>query len=546
MWVTIGLGVVSGLSLLIYGIQMMSTALQKAAGNRLKEFVEFITKNRFIALISGMIITIILHSSSATSVMVVGFVNSGLMTLKQAVGVIMGANIGTTVTGQLLSFNLARYAPIALAVGLVLKITGKTTRRKDFAEILIGIGILFIGMGLLKDSVNPLKGYPKFEEYLIQWGSNPFLGISLGVIITVLMQSSAATIALLIALGSEGILPLDAAIYILYGDNIGTCTTALFSSIGSSRNARRIAFIHLLFNIIGTLIFVLVLGKPMLRFITNLNPTDVARQVANSHSLFNIINVILLFPAAGLLVKISELVIRDKDEKEESPLLDPRFLATPTIALQNTIAESVAMAKLAKRSLESAILSYKNRDKSHIDESNRLEEQINRYQHLIMAYLQELSEAALSQGDRRVVDALFNTVSDIERIGDHAENIAQLSNDYIDGNVEFDPEATKEMRAIIDHVLHTLTIIINAMRLDDVELAKEVMELEDQMDEMEKVSQQNHIDRMHTKEATIQSGVIFLDLLSNLERVLDHANNIAQSIIELQGDMNSIFTHKDD
>ncbi|HZK10684.1 MAG TPA: Na/Pi cotransporter family protein [Clostridia bacterium] len=546
MWVTIGLGVVSGLSLLIYGIQMMSTALQKAAGNRLKEFVEFITKNRFIALISGMIITIILHSSSATSVMVVGFVNSGLMTLKQAVGVIMGANIGTTVTGQLLSFNLARYAPIALAVGLVLKITGKTTRRKDFAEILIGIGILFIGMGLLKDSVNPLKGYPKFEEYLIQWGSNPFLGISLGVIITVLMQSSAATIALLIALGSEGILPLEAAIYILYGDNIGTCTTALFSSIGSSRNARRIAFIHLLFNIIGTLIFVLVLGKPMLRFITNLNPTDVARQVANSHSLFNIINVILLFPAAGLLVKISELVIRDKDEKEESPLLDPRFLATPTIALQNTIAESVAMAKLAKRSLESAILSYKNRDKSHIDESNRLEEQINRYQHLIMAYLQELSEAALSQGDRRVVDALFNTVSDIERIGDHAENIAQLSNDYIDGNVEFDPEATKEMRAIIDHVLHTLTIIINAMRLDDVELAKEVMELEDQMDEMEKVSQQNHIDRMHTKEATIQSGVIFLDLLSNLERVLDHANNIAQSIIELQGDMNSIFTHKDD
>lgn len=546
MWVTIGLGVVSGLSLLIYGIQMMSTALQKAAGNRLKEFVEFITKNRFIALISGMIITIILHSSSATSVMVVGFVNSGLMTLKQAVGVIMGANIGTTVTGQLLSFNLARYAPIALAVGLVLKITGKTTRRKDFAEILIGIGILFIGMGLLKDSVNPLKGYPKFEEYLIQWGSNPFLGISLGVIITVLMQSSAATIALLIALGSEGILPLDAAIYILYGDNIGTCTTALFSSIGSSRNARRIAFIHLLFNIIGTLIFVLVLGKPMVKLVTRINPTDVARQVANSHSLFNIINVILLFPAAGLLVKISELVIRDKDEKEESPLLDPRFLATPTIALQNTIAESVAMAKLAKRSLESAILSYKNRDKSHIDESNQLEEQINRYQHLIMAYLQELSEAALSQGDRRVVDALFNTVSDIERIGDHAENIAQLSNDYIDGNVEFDPEATKEMRAIIDHVLHTLTIIINAMRLDDVELAKEVMELENQMDEMEKVSQQNHIDRMHTKEATIQSGVIFLDLLSNLERVLDHANNIAQSIIELQGDMNSIFTHKDD
>lgn len=545
MWITISLGVLTGLGLLLYGIQMMATALQKAAGNRLKHFVDFITKNRFIALISGMIITIILHSSSATSVMVVGFVNSGLMSLEQAVGVIMGANIGTTVTGQLLSFNLTRYAPILLAIGLILQITGKTTRQKDFAEIFIGMGILFIGMGLLKEAMNPLKGYPKFEEYLIRWGSNPILGISLGVVITVLMQSSAATIALLIALGSEGILPLSAAIYILYGDNIGTCTTALISSVGSSINARRIALIHLLFNIIGTLIFVLILGKPLVRFITSMNPTDVARQVANSHSLFNIINVILLFPAANLLVKLSEIIIPHKAEKRETPLLDPRFLGTPAIALKNTVNEVINMTLMAKNSLECAILSYRNRDKIHIEESNRLEEKINNYQHLIMVYLQDLSETDLSKADRRLVDALFNTVSDIERIGDHADNIAELSNNFIDQDVDFDPESRAEIRAIIDHVLHTLNTLIEAMRLGDIEKAKEVILLEDQMDIMERESRQEYINRMHEKKATIQSGVIFLDLLSNLERVLDHCNNIAQSIISLQGDVRIPFIEED-
>ncbi|NLY36021.1 MAG: Na/Pi cotransporter family protein [Tissierellia bacterium] len=545
MWLTIILGVLTGLGLLLYGIQMMATGLQKVAGNRLKFFVEFLTRNRFIALLVGMIITIIVHSSSATSVMVVGFVNSGIMSLQQAVGVIMGANIGTTVTGQLLSFNLTRFAPIALAIGLVLQLTGKTTKRKNLAEVLIGMGILFIGMSLLKDAMNPLKGYPKFEEYLIRWGSNPFLGISLGIIITVLMQSSAATIALLIALGSEGILPLEAAIYILYGDNIGTCTTALFSSIGSSRNARRIAFIHLLFNIIGTVIFVLLLGKPLLKIVTAINPTDVARQIANSHSLFNIVNVIILFPLAGFLVKISEIVIPNKDDKIETPILDPRFLGTPAIALKNTVTEIINMANMAKNSLECAILSYRNRDKLHIEESNRLEEQINNYQHLIMVYLQDISETDLSKTDRRLVDALFNTVSDIERIGDHADNIAELSNNFIDQDVEFDPESKTEIRAIIDHVLHTLSTLIDALRLGDVEKAKEVILLEDQMDIMERESRQNYINRMHEKKVTIQSGVIFLDLLSNLERVLDHCNNIAQSIIALQGDIRIPFIEED-
>ena len=545
MWLTIILGVLTGLGLLLYGIQMMATGLQKVAGNRLKFFVEFLTRNRFIALLVGMIITIIVHSSSATSVMVVGFVNSGIMSLQQAVGVIMGANIGTTVTGQLLSFNLTRFAPIALAIGLVLQLTGKTTKRKNLAEVLIGMGILFIGMSLLKDAMNPLKGYPKFEEYLIRWGSNPFLGISLGIIITVLMQSSAATIALLIALGSEGILPLEAAIYILYGDNIGTCTTALFSSIGSSRNARRIAFIHLLFNIIGTVIFVLLLGKPLLKIVTAINPTDVARQIANSHSLFNIVNVIILFPMAGFLVKISEIIIPNKDDKIETPILDPRFLGTPAIALKNTVTEIINMANMAKNSLECAILSYRNRDKLHIEESNRLEEQINNYQHLIMVYLQDISETDLSKTDRRLVDALFNTVSDIERIGDHADNIAELSNNFIDQDVEFDPESKTEIRAIIDHVLHTLSTLIEALRLGDVGKAKEVILLEDQMDIMERESRQNYINRMHEKKVTIQSGVIFLDLLSNLERVLDHCNNIAQSIIALQGDIRIPFIEED-
>lgn len=534
MWLNIGLGVLTGLGLLLFGIQMMATGLQKAAGNRLRVFVAFLTKNRLLALLVGMIITIIIHSSAATSVMVVGFVNSGIMTLQQGVGVIMGANIGTTITGQLLSFNIAKFAPVVLVAGLILQLTGKTTKKRNFAEVLIGLGILFIGMSLLKEAMNPLKGYPKFEEYLVRWGTNPILGISLGIVITMLMQSSAATIAILIALGSEGILPLEAALYIIYGDNIGTCATAVISSIGSSINARRIALIHLLFNIIGTAIFLLFVGKPLAAFVKYLNPGDVARQVANSHSLFNITNVIILFPAANLLVKLATFIIPDKGEDSEFPLLDRRFFATPAIALKNAVSESIVMIEMAKESLENAILAYRTRDKEYIEKSNKLEAKINNTQREIMAYLQNLSALNLSNHDRLILDALFNTVSDIERIGDHADNIAELSNTYIDKEVEFSEESTTEMRAIIDHIYLTLETLIETMVEGDTVKARRVLELEEEMDEMEKTSRHRQIERMNSMDSSIESGIIFLDLLSNLERVSDHANNIAQSIIFLE------------
>lgn len=534
MWLNIGLGVLTGLGLLLFGIQMMATGLQKAAGNRIRVFVAFLTKNRLLALLVGMIITIIIHSSSATSVMVVGFVNSGIMTLQQGVGVIMGANIGTTITGQLLSFNIAKFAPVVLVAGLILQLTGKTTKKRNFAEVLIGLGILFIGMSLLKEAMNPLKGYPKFEEYLVRWGTNPIPGISLGIVITMLMQSSAATIAILIALGSEGILPLEAALYIIYGDNIGTCATAVISSIGSSINARRIALIHLLFNIIGTAIFLLFVGKPLAAFVKYLNPGDVARQVANSHSLFNIINVIILFPAANLLVKLATFIIPDKGEDSEFPLLDRRFFATPAIALKNAVSESIVMIEMAKESLENAILAYRTRDKEYIEKSNKLEAKINNTQREIMAYLQNLSALNLSNHDRLILDALFNTVSDIERIGDHADNIAELSNTYIDKEVEFSEESTTEMRATIDHIYLTLETLIETMVEGDTVKARRVLELEEEMDEMEKTSRHRQIERMNSMDSSIESGIIFLDLLSNLERVSDHANNIAQSIIFLE------------
>lgn len=534
MWLNIGLGVLTGLGLLLFGIQMMATGLQKAAGNRLRVFVAFLTKNRLLALLVGMIITIIIHSSAATSVMVVGFVNSGIMTLQQGVGVIMGANIGTTITGQLLSFNIAKFAPVVLVAGLILQLTGKTTKKRNFAEVLIGLGILFIGMSLLKEAMNPLKGYPKFEEYLVRWGTNPIPGISLGIVITMLMQSSAATIAILIALGSEGILPLEAALYIIYGDNIGTCATAVISSIGSSINARRIALIHLLFNIIGTAIFLLFVGKPLAAFVKYLNPGDVARQVANSHSLFNITNVIILFPAANLLVKLATFIIPDKGEDSEFPLLDRRFFATPAIALKNAVSESIVMIEMAKESLENAILAYRTRDKEYIEKSNKLEAKINNTQREIMAYLQNLSALNLSNHDRLILDALFNTVSDIERIGDHADNIAELSNTYIDKEVEFSEESTTEMRATIDHIYLTLETLIETMVEGDTVKARRVLELEEEMDEMEKTSRHRQIERMNSMDSSIESGIIFLDLLSNLERVSDHANNIAQSIIFLE------------
>lgn len=312
MAINIALGILGGLGLFLYGMNLMGEGLQKAAGEKLKKIIEMLTSNRFMGVLVGVFVTAIIQSSSATTVMVVGFVNAGIMQLTQAIGVIMGANIGTTVTAQLVSFELTQLAPAAVGIGMVIYLFASKEKSKQLAEILIGFGILFIGMDFMKEAVKPLREFPAFREMLVGFGSNTFLGIFMGFGMTVILQSSSAAMGILLALSSEGLLPLSSALPILYGQNIGTCVTAILSSIGATRNAKRAAIVHLTFNVLGTLIFAIILSRPTIALVTKINATDVTRQIANVHTLFNIVNVIILFPFAPLIVKLAMRLLRNR------------------------------------------------------------------------------------------------------------------------------------------------------------------------------------------------------------------------------------------
>ena len=458
--------------------------------------------------------------------MVVGFVNAGIMQLSQAIGVIMGANVGTTVTAQLVSFNLEKVAPVAVGIGIIMQILKKGTKSKNYADILIGFGILFVGMVYMKDAVKPLREIAAFKDMLVNFGTNPFLGVLMGFGLTLLLHSSSASIGILIALAAEGLLPITAALPILYGDNIGTFTTALISSIGASKNAQRAAIMHLTFNIIGTLIFSLILNVPIMSFVVHLDPTDVTRQIANAHTLFNIINVIIQFPLANFIVKFSQIVIPIKDEDQVGMVthLDKRMLETPSIALESAFKECINMGILAKSNVQRAVEGFIEKDSEKVEAVFRYEQDIN-------DYLIALSNAEISLEDRVVVDGLFNTVNDLERIGDHAENIAELAQNSIENNLPYSSESKEELINMVDKVLYAVESSLDAMRTGDLEIAQRVRELEEKVDIMEKACRAGHIYRLNNNMCNPESGIMFLDVISNLERISDHATNIADSVV---------------
>lgn len=528
-------GLIAGLGLFLYGMNLMGDGLQKAAGDKLKSIIEMLTKNRFIAVFVGIFVTAIIQSSSATTVMVVGFVNAGIMQLSQAIGIIMGANVGTTVTAQLVSFDIEALAPITVGIGVLMLIASKNERTKSVAEILIGFGILFVGMVYMKDAVRPLREVAAFKEMLVNFGHNPILGIAMGFGLTLLLQSSSASIGILLALAAEGMLPLASALPILYGDNIGTCTTALISSIGASKNAQRAAIMHLTFNVVGTLLFALLLNPFVTKAVTTLDPSDIGRQVANAHTIFNISNVIIQFPFAGLIVKFAQIVIPEtKDERMVTSVthLDPRMLNTPSIALQNTISECLDMGEVSRESLEAAIKGLLEKDTESIKKCFALEKIINQKERAILEYLILLSNTAISGNDRMVVDSLFNTIHDIERVGDHAENIGELAENIISGDLNFSEDSRKDILNMYSKVVVTFEKSLLALKTKDIALAKEVILMEEEVDEIEKVCRNGHIYRLNRSLCNPESGIIFLDLLSNLERVSDHATNIAGTVID--------------
>ena len=532
----IAIGIMGGLGLFLYGMNLMGDGLQKSAGSKLKRIIELLTSNVIMGVLVGMVVTMVIQSSSATTVMVVGFVNAGIMSLTQAIGVIMGANIGTTITAQLVSLDVDFLAPVALGIGIVIYMFSNKPKHKNIAEILIGFGILFTGMDFMKEAVKPLAGYQGFTDMLLSFGHHPILGVLMGFAITAIVQSSSASMGMLIALASQGLIPITAALPILYGENIGTCVTSLISSIGASRNARRAAIMHLTFNVLGSMIFMFILSKPIVAIVTAIDPTDAARQIANAHTLFNILNVIVLLPFNKLIVKLAlKLVPETKGEQDDDDkvvkYIDDRMIETPSIALANIIKETLRMGEKSKESLNAAMDGIIDKSKEKIELSFKREKLINELQKSILNYLLKLSKASLNEDSRETVDALFNTVNDIERIGDHAENIAELAKDIVDLEISFSDVGIGELKDMYNKVVSTYTYALEAMRTSNVELACKVIKMEEQVDMMEKSCRANHMNRLNSSSCSIESGVIYLDIISNLERVSDHAVNIAQQVI---------------
>lgn len=529
----IALPVLGGLGLFLYGMNIMSTGLQKAAGTKLKSIISALTKNRFLGVLVGIAVTMIIQSSSATTVMIIGFVNAGMMTLVQATAVIMGANIGTTVTAQIIAFKLTDYAPLAVAIGVILLLFTSKKKTREFGEIVVGIGILFIGMDMMGSGLAPLSGLPIFTKVMTGL-DNPFLGLLVGAILTTVLQSSSAATGLLQALASQGLISMNVIFPILLGENIGTTTTALVSSIGANKTAKRAALIHLIFNLVGTVIFMLFLRYPLEYVVKLLSPDNLSRQIANTHTLFNVLNVAIQFPFAIYLVKLVEKLVPGEDigEKPVTLYLDPRIIETPSIAIGQTNKEVVRMGNLV---LENLILSRKvlvDGEHDKVQDILEKEKLINRLEREITEYLVKLSNAPISNKEHEEVNNLLYIINDIERIGDHIENIAELAQYMEDHNTIFSDDAIEGLNEMYSKSEKTVASTIKSFELTDEALAREVLVLEDEVDEIESRNRSGHIERLNLGLCSTEPGIMYLDTLSNLERVADHSVNIAMYVLD--------------
>ena len=523
-----------GLGLFIYGMKLMGDGLENAAGEGLKKILEKVTKNPIIAVIVGAIVTAVIQSSSATTVMVVGFVNAGLMNLAQAAGIIMGANIGTTITAQLVAFKLSTIAPIFVFIGAMIVMFVKVKRTREIGNIILGFGILFTGMGSMSSAMKPLTDSVVFQQILSTVGGNLFLGVLAGALITAILQSSSATTGILVALATAGALDINQALPIIMGCNIGTCVTAMIATVGTNKTAHRAALLHLIFNIVGTVIFLPLIATNILGNFVSGFTSDVSRQIANSHTIFNVVNTLIMVPLIPILIKIVTKLIPgdDDDEKAGVKYIDDRLLETPVIAAGQVIKETIRMANKSKKSLELAMSAFTSNDERLAQKVYENENVINILEECITTYLVKLSKCDLSDKEKNIVAATFHIVTDIERIGDHAENLADLTIQKINKRLEYSIEALDELRSIYESTLQAVDIAIESYENRDVEKAKTVMDVESQIDKKQRKFRDLHIKRLYDGTCNAYAGAVFLDLLSNLERIGDHSTNIAESVIE--------------
>ncbi len=529
------LSMAGGLGLFLFGIRTMGDGLENAAGAKLKRMLEVLTGNRFLAVLVGFVVTAIIQSSTATTVMVVGFVNAGMMTLAQAVGVIMGANIGTTVTSLLIALNFSSVAAASVLVGVILMLASKKTLVKNLGSIFTGFGLLFLGIDLMSDSMAPLRESAGFMNFIVAVSDSPLrplFGILLGIVMTAVLQSSSASVGVLQTLAMQGLVPLKFSVFVLFGQNIGTCLTALFSTVGAKKNSKRAAVIHLLFNLLGTGMFILIaLLTPYIEWIEKIS-SDPMAQIAISHIVFNVVSTVVLFPFAKLLVKLSCLIVPGKDDSESEMhcrFIDDRLLNTPPFAVMQVGKEVDRMAKLARDNFETSAYALINRSDKDLDKVMEKEEVINYLNHHITSYLVKLNALDITDSDSDYIARVFHAINDIERVGDHATNLAEAAERNIGDGLTFSDAARDELNQLCGSVITLLDRSIEAFdrqSLGDGE-AKELSDLEEHIDDLTLTCQDAHIFRLNRNECNTEAGMLYLNTITDFERVGDHAINIA-------------------
>ena len=545
-----------GIGMFLYGMNTMADGMQRSAGGKMKKLLGYLTSNRLLAIIVGAVITAIIQSSGATTVMVVGFVNAGLMTLVQAVGVIMGADIGTTITAWIVSLgqlgdaakvmNPSFYAPFLIGIGAFVILFSKKDKVKNAGEIIVGIGLLFEGLTFMSSSIAPYTDAPIFSQAFQIVGSNPFLGILIGIIVTAVLQSSSASVGILQTLALNGVVTTNAAIYITLGQNIGSCVTALISSAGTTRTAKRAACMHILFNIAGALLFGTV-GFILFSIYPALAAHNITSvEISVFHTFFNITCTLVMFPFANLLVKISGLIVRENEKQDDFAELeakdavaaeiarhfDSRLLGQPSVAVETAKNEVITMGNLALDNIKYAAEATQKNDQTMVDKVYEIEHKVDLYEKYLTDFLIKVNNLSITQEQHLLVKNLFHAIIDIERVSDHAENIAELAKYKIEHQIIFSEKGTQELNQLWDKVVHCFEEAVKARGTGSRQAIQNVLRIEDEVDDLEEELRNKHIERLSAGLCIPSNGVVFLDILSNLERMSDHANNIVDCIQE--------------
>lgn len=523
------ISMLGGLGLFLYGMKLMGDGIEKVAGSKMKTILEWCTKNRFVGVIVGTVFTAIIQSSSAATVMVVSFVNSGLMNLMQAVGVIMGANIGTTVTAQIVAFNLDGIAPIFVIAGVIMIMFFKNETVNKVGEVVFGFGALFLGMSLMKGSMAGIKDSITVMN-MISSLKNPLIAILVGLVITTILQSSSASVGILVTMAASGLVELPMCFYVILGCNIGACTSAMLVGLTGKKDAKRAALIHLMFNIIGSLVMLLIL-LPFSRYVEswiNSISADPSRAVANTHTIFKIFQVIVLFPFAGLIVKLTQWMVPGEDEKKEK--YDLKYISltkavSPAVAVIEVTNEIKRMGDIANYNLERSMESLMTGNKEIIKEVFEREHEVDFLSRKITDFLVQINQS-LPVSETRNIAGYYHVVSDIERIGDHAENIAEFAQTKLNEEIVFSDKGAEELQHMFEVMEKEVKLALEAFTERNEEHLKEILKFEDEVDDLEKQLQKNHVRRMSKNECSPKAA-IFSDLISNFERVSDHATNIA-------------------